>query len=224
MTSINKIHATLHRPERGWDPVSADHASKNAQEEWTNGVSLTLLDFLEEAVGGFSGKRVLDLGGGPGHYSIEFAKRGALVSWHDISSNYKRFSARKAIENSVEIDFSLGYMDEAPDKFGKNSFDLVFNRICWYYGIDDRSFAQNVYDLVAPGGVGYVDTTHSGWRRSQLTLWAKACAYLNDTYYLKIGHPTPPRGRVAHLFNQMSIESIYADYSSPSNDRVLFRK
>lgn len=220
----NKLHAKLNRPECGWDPVPIEHVSRNSQEEWEKGVNSNLLSLLEESIGGFSGKRVLDLGGGPGHYSVAFAKLGALVTWHDISERYKKFAFQKSKENQVEIDFSLGYMDDALSKFGKNSFDLVFNRICWYYSYNDKTFSKVIYDLVAPGGLGYVDTTHSGWRRDALSNLGRACTLLNELSFIKIGHPTPPHGRIARLFGNMNIDYMRVDYTTSSNDRVLFKK
>ena len=41
---------------------------------------------------------------------------------------------------------------------------------------------------------------------------------------MKIGHPHPPRGRIAHLFNQLPVEKMLADYSVSTNDRVIFIK
>lgn len=63
---INRLHARMHRPERGWDPVPPGHASTYAENEWCAGVREELLDELDTWVGGLEGKRVLDLGGGAG--------------------------------------------------------------------------------------------------------------------------------------------------------------
>jgi 2-polyprenyl-3-methyl-5-hydroxy-6-metoxy-1,4-benzoquinol methylase len=182
-----------------------------------------LLDELDHWVGGLAGKRVLDLGGGPGQYSVAFAERGAIVTWHDISREYQNMAQRKAKEHGVEIRFSLGYLDEAAERLPE-SFDLVFNRICWYYGFSDRTFADVLFALVRPGGVGYIDTNHSGCRRDQLSISARFRTWVNDIFSIKIGHPFPPHGRLARLFSQKPVESLLIDYSSPANDRLLFVK
>ena len=168
---------------------------------------------------------MLDLGGGPGQYAVALAQRGARVTWHDVSRTYMDMSKHKAeaLGLTDRIRFSLGYLDEAPQLLGE-SFDLVFNRICWYYGFGDRSFAAVIYGLVKPGGFGYIDTTHSGYQREQLSTSARLRTWLNDRSAIKIGHPYPPRGRLARLFLRHDLERLSVDYSTPTNDRILFRK
>jgi 2-polyprenyl-3-methyl-5-hydroxy-6-metoxy-1,4-benzoquinol methylase len=164
---INWLSSQLHRPEKGWDPVPSSHVQTYGDAEWRAGARTETLDLLEKWLGGFAGKSVLDLGGGPGQYTIAFAKRGANVSWHDVSARYRDYTSRRADEAGVKVSFSVGYMDEASSILGRK-FDLVFNRICWCYGRGDRSFADTFWDLVAPGGIGYIDTAadRSGYAKS----------------------------------------------------------
>ena len=220
---INRLHAYLRRPENGWDPVPPAHALTYAQNEWAAGIRADLMDHLEKWVGGFEGKRVLDLGGGPGQYAVAFAKRGCDVTWHDVSRIYQQFAAQKADEHRVKLKFSIGYLDEAPRLLAQR-FDLVFNRICWNYGWHDHSFAAVVYELVKPGCAGYVDTTHSGWRRETLSMPARIRTWANDVLAIKLGHPFPPHGRLVRLFAKMPMEKLLVDYSSPHNDRISFVK
>ena len=154
---INRLHSWFYRPEKGWDPVPQAHVIQYGSHEWSAGVQEALLDELEKRIGGFAGKEVLDLGGGPGHYTIAFAKRGARVTWYDVSKNYRDFVKEKAREAGVNVEFVLGYMDDGARVLNRQ-FDLVFNRICWSYCIDDSSFAAVVYSLIRPGGWAYIDT------------------------------------------------------------------
>ncbi len=220
---INWFHSRMHSPENGWDPVSEDHAANYAREEWSAGVRPELLKTLDEWVGGLTGKTVLDLGGGPGQYSVAFAQMGAKVTWHDVSNRYRAIAEAKAKEAGVDLRLSVGYMDEAPTLL-REDFVLVFNRICWNYGRQDASFARVVYGLVKAGGVGYVDTTHAGYRYDTLSASAKLRIRLNNTIWWKIGHPFPPHGRLAGLFLRYRMEKMLVDYSAPMNDRILFRK
>ena len=144
---INWLHSRVFRPEKGWDPVSPQYVAQYAESEWKTGASEDLIAQLEKWLEGLQGKTVLDLGGGPGHYSIAFAKRGARVTWHDVSERYRQFARAKAEEAGVDVSFSLGYMDEASRLLGEQ-FDCVFNRICWNYGRGDASFARVIYSLV----------------------------------------------------------------------------
>jgi len=220
---INYLHFLLHRPEKGWDPVSAEYAASNSEIEWRKGVDEALIDELDRWVGGLAGRRVLDLGGGPAHYSVAFAKRGAIVTWHDVSRAYRDIAQRKASEHNVQITFAISYMDEAT-KLHHEQFDLVFNRICWYYGFNDYSFADVFFNLIKPGGVGYVDTVHSGARDEGQSLSVNLRTRLNDRFAIKIGHPLPPHGRIAQAFMNKPISKMQIDYTSGRNDRILFMK
>jgi 2-polyprenyl-3-methyl-5-hydroxy-6-metoxy-1,4-benzoquinol methylase len=221
---INWLLSQVQRPERGWDPVPAEHARRYSSSEW-QGVNEPLLDQLDDWVGGLEGKRVLDLGGGPGQYSVAFARRGARVTWFDISRNYLALAQANAAERLVadRIQFRLGYMDDAPRLLAE-TYDLVFNRISWYYGRGDRSFAEVLYRLVRPGGSGYIDTTNSRFNADQLSASARMRTWLNAASSIKIGHPYPPRGRVAALLLRHPLERLLVDYSTGSSDRVLFKK
>lgn len=221
---INKLHSLLHRPERAWDPVPRDHAISYGTKEWQH-VDEGSLDELARWVGGFSGKRVLDLGGGPGHYSAAFARRGAEVTWHDVSLCYREMAQAFITDLGLadRVRFSLGYMDEAASLLPGN-FDLVFNRICWNYGFTDSGFAKVIYRLVAPGGWAYVDTHHSGMRRVELAPAVRLRTWLNDRFAILIRHPYPPHGRVARLFMRHPVRRLLVDYRLPSNDRILMQK
>lgn len=223
MSVVNYLHALTHRPETGWDPVPPDHAESYSQVEWeefypTN--VLRLIDGLGSRIGGLEGKRVLDLGGGPGQYSVGFARRGARVTWHDISQKYRSIAQQYAEKNGVNIEFSLGYLEDAK-KFIDSQFDLVFVRGCWFCCINDRNFAKLVYQLVKPGGAGYIDTFDFD-RKGQWKLELKY--YLNKYLWFKVGHPNPPPGRVANLINSYKLDHMSVDYSPEGNDFVFFIK
>jgi len=217
---INRLHAILHRPERGWDPVTQDHAVRYAEEQWRQDTS-SMVARLENRIGGFREKRVLDLGGGPGQFSVAFALRGAEVTWHDISRRYREFAEEKANQAKVKIDFSLGYLEDAK-KFLDTPFDLVFCRICWRYCLNDRKFARLIFSLVASGGAGYVDADtlagpkSTGLRRAQVFVYSR-CGW-------KFGHPPPVPGRVIALFQKYPFDVFEPDNSSGKNDRIFFQK
>lgn len=219
---INRIHARIHRPERGWDPVPADYARRYAEAEWQK-VDEGLLDALAYRVGGFEGKQVLDLGGGPGQYSVAFAKRGASVTWLDVSRNYLQVAQEKAKEAGVEVTFVLGYMDEAPQILRKQ-FDFVFNRICFYYGWNDASFAKVVYALMRPRGCAYIETNNSSFGWDRLSLTARFRIWLNAALGIKIGHPHPSRGRIPALFLRYPIKQMVVEYPESYIDRIFVQR
>lgn len=217
---INWLHSKLHRPEKGWDPVPADHAASYTEGEWAN-VDETPLDELEAWIGGFADKRVLDLGGGPGQYTYAMARRGAHVTWHDVSRTYRGIAQTRCA--GLPIEYSLGYLEEAIN-LGAESFDLVFNRICFSYSRSERALAGVIWHVLRPGGVAYVDTNNSRFHWDRLSAVARARTLLNSTIGWKIGHPFPAPGRLAQLFLKFPVQRVLIDYSRATNDRIIFLK
>ena len=144
------------------------------------------------------------------------------MTWFDISKNYRDFVQQKAREAQVEMNFALGYMDHAFQLLG-HQFDLVFNRICFSYCIDDASFAGVIHRLVKPGGWAYIDTNNSDFGREAAGFGVRARNWLNGALGVKIGHPYPPPGRVTKLFLRYPLQRISTEFL-PRNDRILFQK
>lgn len=217
---INYLHSLYYRPESGWDPVPREHAEQYAKSEWEN-FNSSFVDYIEGIAGSFRGKRVLDLGGGPGQYSIEFARRGAQVVWHDVSRNYLNIVRGKAQELGLAVEFSIGYLEESK-MFRLAPFDFVFNRICWNYCMNDEAFAGLVYSLVKPGGACYIDCTTSLY--DEIRGIRRIVYGLNNLMGWKIGHPYPPHGRIARLLQAYPMEYMILDYKTLTSDRVFFVK
>jgi len=92
---INLIHSRLHRPEQGWDPITPEYAagySTHAEAVLEIGV----IDQIESQIGPLAGRRVLDLGGGRGQYTVALAQRGGRVVWHDGSHTYRGITEQRA--------------------------------------------------------------------------------------------------------------------------------
>jgi 2-polyprenyl-3-methyl-5-hydroxy-6-metoxy-1,4-benzoquinol methylase len=217
---VNYLHSRLHRVEKGWDPIPTAYAKKYAAMAWSQ-ARTAVVDRVEKELSGLRGKRILDLGGGPGQYSVLFAQRGGYVTWHDVSREYAAIARDRAQRASVSIDFSMGYLEDAK-RFCKEPFDLVFCRVCWYYARSDRGFARLLYSLAKPGGVGYVTCNTPEF--SQPRGVRKLQYWLNRRLWWKIGHPMPPHGRIASLFHKYPITRMTLDYSSDLEDVVLFVK
>lgn len=216
----NLLHSLFHRVENGWDPISPEYAGQYDQVA-SNQLDTSFITRLAALSGGLAQKRVLDLGGGPGHYSVLFSELGARVTWHDVSREYQRIAQRRAEARGVALEFSLGYLEDAA-KFGENCFDVVFCRVCWYYSRSDRAFAQLLHSLVKPGGIGYIECNTPAFANPKgvrgLQYW------LNNHLWWKIGHPMPPHGRVARLLHNYENSYMELDYRSDQRDIVLFVK
>lgn len=222
---LNELLSLIYRPEKGWDPVPYEHAYQYALASWDT-FDASELDEIETIIGGFQGKHVLDLGAGSGQYSVEFARRGAMVTWYDISKTYKKIAENKAKEFNVldRIHFApLGYLDEAYRKL-QTCYDLVFNRVCFYYSVSEKNFAKVIYDLVRQNGFGYIYTNNSKFRINETSKSFQLRTWLNEKMWLKVGHPHPPRGRVAKLILNYPVKRLWYNFQELDSDRIIFEK
>ncbi|MCX2573975.1 class I SAM-dependent methyltransferase [Pedobacter sandarakinus] len=189
------------RPEKGFDPVPLSHAATYADHEFRKFNT----DFIDEMVNqevSFSGKSLLDLGGGPGQYSLAFAKKGAQVTWHDISRNYLNIVKNKAKQEKVNIKYSLGYLEDA-----HGTYDIVFNRICWYYCINDYAFAKHIYQLVNDGGYAFIMINNDNFLQKELQKESrlkksiiKFSFWLNEKLNVKLTHVHPSHAKLKKVF------------------------
>jgi 2-polyprenyl-3-methyl-5-hydroxy-6-metoxy-1,4-benzoquinol methylase len=213
---VNRICAQWQRVESGWDPVPESHAQSFAAAASAS-FDEPMFGLARAYAGSLQGKRVLDLGGGPGVYSNAFAREGACVTWHDVSARYARIAAREGLP----IEFSLGYMEDA-ERFLATPFDIVFCRGCWNYSQSDARFSRLLAGLVRPGGFGCIKLNTSEFRRRRGL--RRIQELLNDRVSLKIGHPYPGPGRVPELFEKLKLRGLSVDDSHRGWEQITFSK
>ena len=97
---------------------------------------------------------ILDIGGGPGHYSIHYARQGHPVTLLDLSDENVRFAKKKARQYGVKITALQG---DALDlsRFQDESFDTVFLMGPLYHLMNEESRIQAVREakrVLKPGG------------------------------------------------------------------------
>lgn len=104
------------------------------------------------------GDRILDIGGGPGRYSIYYAKKGCDVTLVDLSSENVKFALEKSREMNVNIKAISGDAREV-NKLVEGKFDHIFVMGPMYHLLDkkDRIKALNeAITLLKSGGLIYV--------------------------------------------------------------------
>lgn len=221
---LNQILARVQNPHKGWDPIPLQYANEYAERSYQS-LDLGIVDELEHFTGGLKNKSLADLGGGPGQYAIEFAKRGAKVTWIDVSRNYMNIARLKAEMAGVTLNFELSYMENARGKY-----DILFNRVCWYYCQNDNQFMKIIYGLVNDGGHAYLILHDEGMlNRLKESSFARRFVarflyYLNDITGIKIGHPVPSLRRIKKLFAKYTFKKIFIEKRTDDTVYVLFQK
>lgn len=216
---INWLHSVLHDPSRGWDPISEEYANDYADHHAS--LDHSTVDRFSALAGGLAGKRVADLGSGPGQYAVEFARLGAKVTCIDVSHRYMAIAKSKMQSAGLEAEFIAGYMDHI-DRLATRKFDAIFSNVCWYYCMNDLAFARTLVEALTPGGVIMIRVQTAESLRAQSAM-RKVGYWLNRHLYWKVGHVFPPRGRVASAFQRLKTCNVDVDYGDPVMDVVSVR-
>ena len=101
-----------------------------------------------------SGETILDIGGGPGHYSIHYARKGHPVVLLDLSDENVRFAKKKARQYGVRITAMQGNALDL-SRFTDNSFDIVFLMGPLYHLMNEESRIRAILEarrVLKPGG------------------------------------------------------------------------
>lgn len=221
----NRLKAYFQQPQKGWDPVSAAYAAQYAQVN-LHAIDENLLKIFNEWCGGFKGKSLVDLGAGPGQYTLAFLERGARVTWWDVSRHYLDLAKKQIREQGLEATYVLDYMDHL-----QGQYDLLFNRVCWYYCFNDTAFLKTIYEAMAPGGAACL-VLHNEYRvfHNQLPWYKKfalqATFYLNEWFNIKIGHVMPSTKKIHRIFGAYPFREIQIrEYGNHADSiLVLFKK
>ena len=216
---FNRLHALLHDPTRGWDPITAEYA---ASYQRIAQVDARVVECFEAALGGLRGRSVADVGSGPGHYALEFARRGAEVTCLDISANYLRMAEQSISAAGLRANYVTGYIDDINQVTG-GSFDAVFSNVAWCYCMNDFTFARELLRAVKPGGVVFTRQTNETWDATPS--FTRRAAYLsNRVLGIKIGHTHPPPGRIADAFCKLEGCTVTSEPVIDSAETVIARR
>ena len=137
-----------------WQQLLAEGRIKLAvppdEEMWQQDLGRSLrvaFDWL----GDLRGKRVLELGCGPGDYTIMLARRGAQVTAVDIAPASLWITRRRAWANRVEAAVRVSRMPAERLAFPAESFDWVVGFGLLHHA-DPRALAPQVRRVLRPGG------------------------------------------------------------------------
>ena len=106
-----------------------------------------------------SGSRILDIGGGPGRYSIWLAAQGYCVTLGDLSPDLLAIAREKAGEQEVELEQLVEANAVDLSVFTDNSFDAVLCLGPMYHLLEEsdrQAVADELIRVLKPGGHAFV--------------------------------------------------------------------
>ncbi len=130
--------------------VVQEHYDSDVQKEWERlerhpfefKITTSMMDRYIKP-----GDRILDIGGGPGRYSIYYAEKGCDVTLVDLSSENVRFALEKAREMNVSIEAIYGDAREV-SKLVNGKFDHVFVMGPMYHLLDERDRVKALNEAI----------------------------------------------------------------------------
>lgn len=162
-----------------------------------------MLDFLSRH--GRQGLRLLDVGCGPGYYSLEFARAGHHVTGIDISSKAIDAARSALAASSPGAGFGALTYDVVSLDDVKGSFDAVtFTGVIHHFPDPDRVL-ERARELLAPGGLLVcLEPCHERWEEQDAAVVALIRGLLSTT-----GHWYEP-----HLGESLRSTAQWQEYTS----------
>ena len=142
MELINKVKREWEYHANGYNKIIKDELKSFRSEAW--------IKLIEEQIGDKKGLNILDIGCGPGFFSIILSKAGHNVVGIDCSENMLVQAKLNAKENNVSPKFIQ--MDSHNLDFEDNTFDLIINRNVTWTLIEPVKAYREWYRVLKPKG------------------------------------------------------------------------
>lgn len=158
------------RKIKRWDKMAADFAKHTSGPEQNSERLKRIQELVEmNAVG--PGRKVLDIGAGPGSWALPLAETGALVTALEPASGMTQILKERAANQNVRtitIDQRTWQSVNLEEDNWHGAFDLVFASMT--PGIDGPDNLRKM--IAASRGFCYLSAfSGSGWRRQYAELW-----------------------------------------------------
>jgi SAM-dependent methyltransferase len=109
---------------------------------------------MERYLEGHNVRDILDVGCGPGFYSMLFGSKGYAVTGIDYSDKMVEVARKNAEDRGVDARFMV--MDAQNLEFPDDSFDLVLSRdVFWCLEHPERAYSE-ILRVLRPGGMAIV--------------------------------------------------------------------
>jgi 2-polyprenyl-3-methyl-5-hydroxy-6-metoxy-1,4-benzoquinol methylase len=208
---FNILLSKFQNPKRGFDPISKQYAKRYFEDTYRlkGRIDKNLLALLKKIVD-IKGKRVVDLGAGPGQYTLLLAKEGAEVHYHDISHNFVKLAIEKADQEGYSFTHTIDYIDHV-----KGPYDIIFNRGAFNYCFDDKKFVDILHTQLNKGGIyfGILVNENQVFSTKKVPLFSKKTLlyiqfWLNDVLNIKLGHPFTSKQKIKKIFKASPFEIL----------------
>lgn len=133
-----------------WDIVADEYHRRHGEEGGYSHREYVLPAMLE-MLGDVSGKRILDIGCGPGYLTRPLAQKGAKVVGSDLSAELLNIAKENEAENPLGIKYLL--LDASRlDGIRDSSFDIVTCNLALHAIEDAKSAIRECGRVIKPGG------------------------------------------------------------------------
>jgi len=109
----------------------------------------------------FHGKRVLDVGCGPGWFTVQYAAAGALVDAVDIAPSAVEIARNHLAYRGLGANVNIGNAEALP--FPDGTFDLVFSSGVLHHTPDTLKAVRECRRVLKPGGCAKITLYRKGF-------------------------------------------------------------
>ena len=164
-------------PVKRWDRMAGGFAKRSGSPEALKRKE-KIMSMLKEAGALINGAKVLDIGAGPGNWTIPMAEAGAVVTALEPSVEMIKELKRRAEEKEVSylVDIVQKIWQEVnietafKDGLFKDKFDLVFASMT--PGISNPETLLKAMKAAKSGGFCYLSSfSGGGWRNAYKQIW-----------------------------------------------------
>lgn len=139
----------------------------------------------------WAGKRVLDVGCGPGWLTVQYARAGAAVTSVDLTARATELTRRHLALHGLSARVCQASAEELP--FATGSFDLVIASGVLHHTPDTARAVREARRVLAPGGEAKLTLYHKGLLHGRLVFPAMRAVMR----LLSVRHPAADMGREA---------------------------